>query len=500
MPLDASSKGISINSPSTKIAGSFSSYDYNVVDQSSTEFLDKGDKVLVSLNTAPKEVKRINVSKAGITTVSCHRVDVNKVVDEPTMTHPNNATISSFIDTRFAVGVNDDIDISVGDISDLIVRSYPTGLRFGLVTLPGVLTDSVPDVFFWQAPGEHKTDIEFSIEKEFNEALQQKLDAYFKSENYDPNAAHIDLAVVVESDNPCKLNVTTLSIDYNVVFFPKLMGWKLKTGLLEIVDKLVLRYPEKNIETKRITFDVPASATSVILKLDASFSKNAAAIPEEGLPKTYQHIKTGFLVESDTWIAQRIDVADPQVIKGFMLALMPVGDNIEMICELQTDFQNKPSGESVFSVTKALSTAKKQQPVQFIPQNPVTLQPQPYWLMIKTTGKNAIWLAQPVSAPAMLMQQKEPQNIWTEIELKTTIEAISIVIENNLASTALPYKISINGVSSHITPDVQGFCDLSLDIQNYIQSQLNPAQSVSIPVDFTAAGPGLITIYSPEIK
>jgi hypothetical protein len=150
--------------------------------------------------------------------VRLHRVDQSTVADTATVTANLDATTrgatfgGDFTDRRFALAMTP--ALSPPGVAELRVRSYPSGPRIGLAQ-PGAEDAAV---FFWQSPGELGKAPGTAANGVVHggaalaEALQRHIDAIGP-----PLPRTLDVALVIESDAPCAVDVTQLRVRYRFV-------------------------------------------------------------------------------------------------------------------------------------------------------------------------------------------------------------------------------------------------------------------------------------------
>jgi hypothetical protein len=177
--------------------------------------------VVVQLD-APRQVRSVKLKPAVVLDASSeirlHRIDQATVAGTATVTATLDASTRAasfggdFTDRRFALAMTP--ALSPTGVAELRVRSYPAGPRIGLAQ-PGAEDAAV---FFWQAPGELGKAPGSAAKgivhggAALAEALQRHVDVVAA-----PLPRTLDVALVIESDAPCAVDVTQLRVQYRFV-------------------------------------------------------------------------------------------------------------------------------------------------------------------------------------------------------------------------------------------------------------------------------------------
>jgi hypothetical protein len=366
-------------------------------------------------------------------------------------------------------------------------------------------------VFFWQAPGELKDDMANAGTVEAGapmaDALQRYLDreraAQLDQFTADPLAAfpdHIDIALVIQSDAPCTFTISDFSIPYHLVqtSFPERQ-----------MPKRVLRFTDDRRRSESIPLTLPGKVTvqSATLKIVESLRKN---LPVAGMGavalETSLEQPQGASLDVERWVAQPLVPSQARQVHGIALGLLAVVADTELLIELHEDWQDQPSGKKLVVGTMRLARAGQPAWVLHLFPQAVVLATQPYWLLIKATRGQAIWLLEHGTRPARTLEEPAQTGTWRVIRSFTGLEALHQLLESRGVAaqsdgqTPTALAFSINGVTAtHTTPDASTF-DLTTAVSAYLASQPSTNGPIAIPLLCTAVVPGIITVYPPRIE
>ena len=87
------------------------------------------------------------------------------------------------------------------------------------------------------------------------------------------------------------------------------------------------------------------------------------------------------------------DIGAEQVaVSGISLGLLAIVADTELLIELHEDWRDQPSGKKLVVGTLRLDRVGRPRGASSFFQKTVVLATQPYWLLIKATRGQAIWL------------------------------------------------------------------------------------------------------------
>ncbi|GAK58625.1 hypothetical protein U27_05599 [Candidatus Vecturithrix granuli] len=490
---------ISIDEEATTLRAVFQPYDYDAITQSEPTLralrTSSEGAVIVTLD-APRQVRQVSYPSY---LLELYRLDGNKLADNPTVSVSNATTLSEdFTDRRFAIRLKkpdgQHEPLSPGDILELRLRSYPTGPRLGIAK-PGALSSGV---FFWQAPGEiGKTASMSQGEVNAGTALVKELQRYLDglSALHSPLPQCVDIALVIESDAPCTLNITAFYIMYHLVsksFFP-------------YKEKQVLRFPGNQVTAQKISVKLSGNAivTSATLQTVESFRSDRPLSSNNGdsLPSMALAQKEGIYIGGEKWVAQSITPQQAISVSGIVLGLMSVADKTELAIELHEDWHGQPSGKKLVETMRILGQLGKRNWVTLRFPESIVIPSQPHWILIKATSGCAVWLVKPGNSPVRVLEKSCQKNLWTELSIFDGLQAIYRLCSqsNEVQQETPPITLHVGTqavTSTNRQNDIQEF-DLTFALNNHLDTQ---TVDNTIPLTFTAIVPGIMTVYPPYIK
>ena len=516
---------IVVHAATTMLRGAFAPYAYNALDAAAPPrpepVLSTAGGLIVTLDV-PRQVTHVQLAAHTVPGpgygLEFYRLDGQVLSSKPTLTvtasaEDDTATLNeAFVDSRFALrlkatSTDQQVNLTANTLSALHVMSYPTGPRIGLAPPDNPLAA----VFFWQAPGEFKGamasagTVDAGMVKA--EALQHHLDRVraeqFEQLLADPLAAlpdHIDIALVIQSDAPCILTIDGFSIPYHLVreSFPERQ-----------MPKYVLRFTDNRRRTEPIPLVLPGNATvqSVILRISESLRKELPVVDMQAAAlKTTLDQQQGAYLDIERWVAQQIVPSQARTVSGISLGLLAIVADTELLIELHEDWQDQPSGKKLVLGTIRLDRAGRPAWVlQLFPQA-VVLATQPYWLLIKATRGQAIWLLSQGNRPARILDDAAHTGTWRVIHNFAGLEALHQLFE--MSGAALPPEgqtptalaMSVSGVTGTPSADDARIFDLTAAVRTYLASQPAGSGLIAIPLSCTAVVPGIITVYPPRVE
>ena len=516
--------GVSIDADTTTLEADFQPYEYDArlsnssLAASLTPSVD--NKALIVELDAPRQALRVQL-RAGRTVGSkqeleFYRVDGKILAEQATVTvSMQNAAATlteEFTDIRFALQLKGagGSSLTASDIEEIHIRSYPTGPRFGVANPDDLLEqeEALSVAFFWQEPGELRDADQRHVaaDKAFAVGLQRYLDAYFDalsvSSGTHPSTDHVDVALVVESDAPCRLNVSAFNIGYHAVV-RNFFSAGLKVG------KQVLRFAGNQFDTQEVPVLLPRNAqvSSATLQTIESFKPDRVATSNgSGLPAGTPSEKTGVYIGVEKWVAQGVTPTQAVSASGIALGLLPLANQTELQVELKADWRGEPSGKTVVEGIIALEQAGQRNWVMFLFPKPITLPAQLHWILLKAARGHAIWLAKPGGTPVRVLESSSQMATWTESNVLTGLEALYWIFSRNQQTKDQPLappvtlaigSATVTGVS--VPNDTRTF-NLKAALNAYLAQSPSSDAVLAVPLTFAAATPGLITVHPPHIE
>lgn len=404
----------------TKLQVKFESLEYNALANTggipaSTQRFPNNTTMLVEME-APREVLSIDLA---LPTVELHgkrldlyRVDGDAIVDKPTQTrslHPfvqefapigvsfrgNGGSVESFafdpsrgiqllrepfIDARFAVRVRKSDEafeaLNGGKVTAVNVQGVPTGARIG-IKVPSSSEEIVyiarPDAFTSFAAGD-------LLAKELN-SLLERLPA--------PLPTNMPISLLFESDAPCRVHVTHFAVVYT------LRQHSFPSG----DEKQVLRFAGQAQTTQSVQLEIPngVTVTSAVIEATESFG-SSRSLNAENAEATLQQA-TGVHIDAERWAAQTVTQSEAISVDGLVVALLSVQPNTEVIVQVRDDWQGGPTGTVLTKNTVTLAQPGERRWVALRFPQPVILNAQPYWIVVRATSGAAVWLASQGTTP-----------------------------------------------------------------------------------------------------
>jgi hypothetical protein len=392
------------------VGGRFASYEYTLPGSALGSL---GSAVEVTL-PAPRRIQRINVNNSAFGSdphqIELYRIDVKAIAPEPTLTVNNNANLSDdFSDVHLALMRQEKKSLSPSQVSELRVVSQPASPRLGLV-IDGSLDDVV---YFWQGTDEIEgADLGGTLTRFLARRLGDLADAG------QPKPAQLDVTLVLESRAPCQVQIDTLRVDYRLA----VESW---TDSLPARDseKRVLRFARDRLDSQSISLALPPTLTVHSATLRAIESQAQAplqAAPDgagavSALASPAPAEKNGLHTTPDHWIAQVVQPQQAQTVQRLVLGLLPLVEGVELAVALQESWQDQPSGSDLAAGTLQLGTPGRAMWATLNLPGPLTLSTQPYWLMLKTTKGQAVWLARTGTQTTKIWQRPDGKRTWTQI-------------------------------------------------------------------------------------
>lgn len=513
--------GIHIDSNATTLKGTFSSYDYDALNpgEPALEALltESGGAVIVALD-APRQVCQIRLSPGKASglghSVELYRLDGNTLTEKPTssISVQNNATVvpesAGFTDARFAIRLKGPTGASLSpeDLAALQVRSRFAGARLGISdpNEPGSAT------FFWPIPeeiGETAPAGQTSVEagKALAAALERYLEDFFarpetsNDESEPPPPEFVDVALIVESDAPCVLDLAALDVAYHLVTNSFYSGEEKTT------DKQVLRFPGDRGVAREVLIQLPsnASITSASLETAESFhtDRPLASDDDNNLPNATLTQNKGVHVSVERWAAQGIVPLRAMSISGVVVALLAMTHDTRLLVELQEDWNGRPSGKKLAAAALTLNQAGRRDWVTLLFPEAVTLFSELYWLLIGTASGRAVWLAETGDGDVKVLDRTAdaPVELKALDGLKTMY---ALLARDRQTREQQPASLGVGerAVAGTAGQNNVRTYDLAFALDSYLDSSVKTTSTTTIPLTLTSPLSGFVTVYPPEVE
>jgi hypothetical protein len=473
-----SADAIEIDESGCEFDAVFQPLDYDALHstpQAALSLSKDGKAVIVKLD-GPRRVLGVALA-APPRPVELHRADGPVQADKA-------ADASNFTDVNFAVQFT--ASVATNQVVSVNVRGMPANPRLAIAGI-----DLASPELFWPTPGAAGS-MNVSAGAAFARALRTAL-----------AAPQSEVALIVESDAPCRIAIGKLKAPYRRVltaFTPQGGG------------KEVLRYSGKRVERRLLSVTLPSSATviSASLKIDESFRAGAAAAtpPEILEPASAASLPDrGILLSAGRTLvaAQRVETGQANRIAAFALALMAVSPGASLAIEVQPEYQGAPSGKKIAEASVTLPQAGVRDWAIASLAAPVAIAGGACWILARAVRGDAVWLTAPGAYPVQAIEgvdgRPEPRAPLGGLEalcrpiLQATPEAAQ---PDGDAPPPGHARAAVGAASASM---MNGSLDLTAPINAYLTAARNgPAALLTeVPIAFTAAAAGLITVYSPRI-
>lgn len=409
-----------------------------------------------------------------------------------------------FTDGRFALRLTGPANPSLraGDLAGLHIRSYPTGPRLGI---------SAPDdpgsaTFFWRADGvvgktvsSDRGDVEAG--GTLAAALERYLNDFFTGLTEDFNDQPfappqlVEVALVLESDAPCILDITTFDLTYRLV----------QRSFPSREEKLVLRFAggEAAVQEARIQLPGNVAVRSASLATVESFGEDHHLASGDDNDLSEVLPKEGIHVGVERWVAQGIAPSQAMSVSGVALALMATASDTEVLVELREDCYGQPSGRSLAAGEVALEQVGQRKWVTRLFPETVVLSSSLHWILMTAAGGSAVWLADAGDMTARVFEKPDDSTAGAELSAFEGLQAVYRFLSRGRQAREVQQALLTIGERIVEEPDEQDgrkVYDLTSPIGAYVDGLLPTGSVATIPLVLTSALRGLITVYPPLIE
>ena len=508
---------IEIEPENTTLEAVFQPYDYDALAPSApskASLTTSGGAVIATLD-APRQIRQVRLSSGTVSepgyAIEFYRLDGSTLADKPSASasvQSNVATLPSnvdFTDGRFAVRLKGPTgpSLKAGDLAGLQIRSYPTGPRLGIADPD----DPDSAIFFWQASGELGKTVpadqgNVDAGEAFATVLGRYLDDFFArlAESTDGNGPSspppqfVDVALIVASDAPCTLNITAFDVTYHLVC----------QSFTSRGDKQVLRFSGDQATSQEVSVRLPgkATVTSATLETVESFRRDRPLASNDGMTDAAPAQKEGVYVGVERWVAQGITPSQATSVSGIAIALMTISSDTELLVELREDWGGQPSSRRLAAGMIRLEQVGKRSWATLLFPEMITLPSSLHWLLVKATSGRAVWLVDAGNGPARTLEGSSDSNVWTELSRFDGLQALyGFYSQGKQAQEQFPASLTIGTQAATTISEQNGtrIYDLTSTFNTYLDGLPSSTPATTIPLTFTSALPGLVTIYPPVI-
>ena len=499
--------GIAVLTGGTLLKGAFQPLDYDALhpprQSLAAALADLGNAVIVTLD-APRRIRSIRLTPSApgnSQTLDLCRLDGNAIAEKPTVSAALQSKVATipanvdFTDARFALRVRDagggTVDLNPEDIAEVQVRAYPATPRIAIA--PGQNPDQ--PIVFTALPGElgkSGSDGQFDAGVAFARALGEHVDALRAVSPDAPLADPLDVALVIASDAPCRLEINSFAVEARLV----------QESFAAKAEKRVLRFTGGQGTPQSASIALPPGAIVHAASLRAVESlgrDRAPALAGDGTLSGALDTTTGVTVDTTRWTIQQLVPAGAITATGVVLGLLPLLEQTSVLVEIQEDWQGSPSGKRVAAGTIAVDRVGAPGWVSLQLPDPITLPTRPHWLMVRAASGQAVWLTHAGSAPLGLLDGS------ALIPLAGLEARYGFIVPSAIAGSLAPSSTLAIGnavLTSILGNDGAIEYDLTAALNAALQDAATSLSPMPIPIAITATSslPSLLTLYPPRVE
>lgn len=376
------------------------------------------DSILVEI-AAVRQVAAVRMEAAGLVArgdrVELYRVDGEALAAAPTATLPARKERSPsrrglaarrerggtaappappFADRRFGLRLlraGGRPALVPGDLRRLVLRGLPTGARLGLA--PAGRPEEA--ISFWRADGE-VDEAEVAAGAALAAELQRQLDAALAARREAARTAGatggVELALVVESDAPCRFRLDRLAVPYllEIASFPDGDG------------RRTLRFSGARSEDQAVPLRQPPGAAVVAAEVTLRPSLGDQRLGSPAADLAPLDASRGLLLGADRAGEQAVELAAPATVSGVALAVWPLRTGGELRVEIHADRDGAPAGRPLAAGTVRPGAAGEPMWVVAGWPEPVILSTARHWLVARAAAGEAVWLGEEAGAAGAL--------------------------------------------------------------------------------------------------
>ncbi len=451
--------------------------------------------------------------------IELYRVDGEAIASEATYTVSNNEEIEDFICGTFAIKVLDKFqayaNLEAKHLLSVIIQSNPTGPRIGIA--PPVRNGEANEIteYFWNVPGEIGDQADTVPEgnnpgEQLAKALTRYLNDQFSTvfshakENEElpsvPDTISIDL--VFESDAPCNFEATQFIINYGLVRQQSSFPYQ---GISP-EEKTIARFSGNALKTDGLVLQIPKNAgvLTASLKTEASLGGEPSYIVGNAMELLTSSHRTGISITADRWIAQQVSPDKAVSINGLALGIMNLEKETELLVELQEDWNGQPSGRKLAEARIHSTVLGERTWIRIPIRDSIPLATQPYWILLKTVKKTALWFTRTGDyEPVQVLQAAQEKAPLTKITAINGVEACYTLFSASTQGQEqqVPFELAMDNTA--IPPATIENDTISFDLKDALNSKLSLEQGealTSISLHLSSAFSGMVTVYPPRIE
>jgi hypothetical protein len=491
--------GLEIDDAGCRFDAVFQPFDYNALNAPpippAVLSLSKDGKAAIVKLDGPRAVLGVTLNPPRA--AELHRADGLVQADKA-------ADSSGFIDLNFGVQAADSTAIAVNQVTAVSVRGDPTNPRLAIA---GPEPDLKSPAMFWPTPdavGKLAVHASNALADGLRKYLSDQWAQAVKASQQKPPVPlpdHIDAAVVIQSDAPCRIRVLDFSVRYH----------KLLASFPDGTSKQVLHFAGKQIEAQSLSIQLPAAAsvTSGTLRVNESLHSGGALVAGDDLLAPLPIAQnSGIRIGADGVRSggQRVTPSAAVSAAGIALGVMALSPGAQLAIELQPDQNGLPSGKKLAEASLTLEQAGQPNWALATFKTPATLPAAPFWILIRAAKGSAIWLAEAGADPVQLLEQNG--GVWTAAANFEGLQAMNRILavaqEAGAGQRLIQAQLSIGAATPTGTLQQDGsrLFDLTAQVNAFlatVRARSPRAKTVAISLVFTAGAAGLITVYPPHI-
>ncbi|HEX8199324.1 MAG TPA: hypothetical protein VF590_02475, partial [Isosphaeraceae bacterium] len=331
------------------------------------------------------------------------------------------------LDARFALRLKDPdgtpMPLAPGDLTTVRIRSGPSSPRLGLAVSeePGAPADPGAAVVFWRGPGPTDDappsapdpgsfDVGRILAEELRRGVRRLVD---RLRGAAPAGAGppvlppaLDVALVMESDAPCRVEATALGIAYHLA----------RRSFPEGGPKQVLRFDGRGAATREIRLLLPGSAlvrTATLRTVESFRGDRPAEGGDDGVPSGDPGGRDGLLVGDGRSVAQAITLAEALRLGGLVLGLLPLAQGTELRVDVCADDRARPSGRTLSGGSLIPGGVGRGGWASLRLADAVVLPSGTVWVVLTAASGRAVWLTGAGTAPPLVRLASDSPGAWT---------------------------------------------------------------------------------------
>jgi hypothetical protein len=500
--------GFALDDQSTKLSGAFMPHNYDALHPGQAALAAHvsaaGGMLLVQLD-GPRDVQQ--VVPAGNYSVELSRVDAGKPAVQPTVVSTDGSVgAPGFTDVVFAAQLKSNgtpkMPVLPGDITQVNVRSYPTGPRVGIAD-PSLASVN----FFWHSDGEigksapssagSLGDLGGAFAKALGKYLEDAWQTLQKGGGALPDS--VEAALVIQSDAPCEFQISCFQVVYHLV--------------LAAGDKQFLKFPGDRLRQQQFAVVLPGRPAIVSASLRAldSFQAQQISAPPgaEPLPQAAISSTEGVrLSDTDDRCAAQIFTPDAAVSADrILLGVLALAANTELSLEIRADAGGVPAGAVLASATVAAPAPGDPQWVVAALVRSAVIPAQPHWLLTRASRGTLVWLTHSAADAVRIGAWQGAQ--WTTAGVLDGVAALYRVASavpppaglSTPQVTSAPWRLSLGSATlpGSRAADASLTFDLTSALNSYLLTPAPTTATATVPLVVATAAKGGITLYPPQI-